>query len=303
MNILGKMNQPHFFSNSEQTVITYITKHPEQFRTATVKELAQQTYTSASTVIRLYQKLGCKNYNEFRLDYFSAVESRDSISSIDVNFPFSKDDSFSTVIKNMRQLSVNAIDDTLSLINEQTFQKAVNMLDQALTITVYGVGSNQSLAFDFMMNLLRINKQVHLPMDHQQLVISAASSDPSTQVALIISYTGETFETLEYCRLLKQTKTPMICITNLGNNSISDLCDISLKIVTKEKMFSKIGTFSSKLSIMILLDILYSGIFQKNYDQNLSILLEKRKRTTLFRSKVPFLNENEFDNDQTKTQN
>lgn len=93
MDILGKMSQPHFFSNSEQSVITYIINHPEQFRTATVKELAQQTYTSASTIIRLYQKLGCKNYNEFRLDYFSAIESRDSISSIDVNFPFSKEDS------------------------------------------------------------------------------------------------------------------------------------------------------------------------------------------------------------------
>lgn len=295
MDILGKMSQPHFFSNSEQSVITYIINHPEQFRTATVKELAQQTYTSASTIIRLYQKLGCKNYNEFRLDYFSAIESRDSISSIDVNFPFSKEDSPSALIQNMKQLSISAIEDTLSLINEQTFQKAVDLLDQAHIITVYGVGSNQSIAFDFMINLLRINKYVRLPMDHQQLVISAASSSPAEHLALIISYTGETFETLEYCKLLKETKTPMICITNLGNNSISDLCDISLKIVSKEKMFSKIGTFSSKLSIIILLDILYAGIFQKNYEKNLSILLEKRKKTTFFRSGVPFLSEMEQD--------
>lgn len=291
MDILGKMKQPHFFSNSEQAIITYIMEHSEAFKKATVKELAHISYTSSSTVIRLYQKLGYQNYSDFKLDFFSALESQ-SIAHIpiDANFPFTKDDGFSTIVKNMGILSVNAIDETLSLIDETLYQNVIKLLDNADFIDIYGVGTNQNLAFDFKMNMLRINKLVNIPYDHQQLVINAASSNPK-HVSLIISYTGETHETIEYCRYLKTTGSPMICITNMGNNTISDLCDISLKIVSREKMFSKIGTFSSKVSIMMILDILYSGVFILNYDENLDMIIKKRKATTSFRSTFPSLSE------------
>jgi len=287
MDILGKMKQPHFFSNSEQAVIDYISKQPDILKKATVKELANTTYTSASTIVRLYQKLDCQNYSDFKLQFLSAVENRKgTLTSIDANFPFHKGDSFSDLSKNIGILSCDAINETLSLIDETIYQKAIDILHNADHIDLYGVGTNQSLAFDFKMNLMRIGKNVNVSHDHQQLTISAAYSTPG-HVALIMSYTGETHETIEYCRLLKKSKTPMICITNIGNNTISDLCDISLKIVSKERMFSKIGMFSSKMSIMLILDILYSGIFVKNYDDNITLLFNKRKITTNFRSNVP----------------
>ena len=54
----------------------------------------------------------------------------------------------------------------------------------------------------------------------------------------------------------------------MGSNSISDLSHLSLDIVSREKVFSKIGLFSSKYSILMVLDLLYSGIYRENYEEN-----------------------------------
>ena len=292
MDILSNMKQSHFFSASEQAVIDYIFSHPSDIQSATVKELAHSTFTSPSTVIRLYQKLGCKNYSDFKVQIAAAMAQKEPAPQIDANFPFSENSSFGEITENLDSLCCDSIHETLTLIekDQHLYEKAIELLYGTDQITIYGVGTNQSLAYDFQLNLLRINKKVSIPSNHQELMISAAYSKPS-DAAIVISYTGETSETIEYCRLLHQSRTPVICITNIGNNTISDLSDVALKIVSKEKMFSKIGIFSSKYSIMLILDILYSGIFQKNYHDNINLLISKRKISTNFRSNVPPLKE------------
>ena len=131
----------------------------------------------------------------------------------------------------------------------------------------------------------RINKEVTTSTSQQEQLIKAATSNKD-RVALIISYTGETKDILEICQLLKVSETPMICISSVGNNSISDLCDITLNIVTWEKMFSKISTFSSSVSTLLVLDILYAGLFARDYDKNKQRLLKVKANTTGFRSKI-----------------
>lgn len=288
MDILSNMKLSHFFSGSEQAVINYIFNHPEDIEYLSIRKLSEYTFTSTSTIIRLYRKLGCKNYSEFKIQLCSALQNNAHQNiNIDANFPFKKNDTFLETNHNLGLLISNSINETMALIekNEEIYKKCIDILYNAEVIDFYGVATNLSLAFDFKLSLMRINHKVNVPISYQEQILSAAYSSPK-HVSIIISYTGETTETLKCCKLLKKTGSKMICITNTGNTSISDLCDYSLHIVSKEKMFSKIGMFSSKYSIMVILDILYSGIFQKNYDDNIKLTIEKRMLTTPFRSKV-----------------
>lgn len=291
MNIITKMKQSHYFSASEQSIIDYLLKNPEEIRPLTTKQLADRCYSSSSTVVRLCRKLDCKGYNDFKILFLSEIEKTNkAITTIDANYPFQKNASLPEVCNSLKNLYADAIFETTSLIDYESYKKAASILYKAKYIDIYGAATNQSLAYDFKMNMLRINHKVNIPMSHQELVVNAAYSTPE-HASIVISYTGETPETLEYCKLLKATGSPMICITSLDNNSISDYCDISLKIVSKEKMFSKIGMFSSKISIMLILDILYSNIFLIDYDENIKLTQEKRKITTPFRASAPFLEE------------
>jgi DNA-binding MurR/RpiR family transcriptional regulator len=95
-----------------------------------------------------------------------------------------------------------------------------------------------------------------------------AAMSTKKNCAILISYSGESSEILQIARLLKNNRVPMIAITSIGENSLSKLADVVLRITTREKAYSKIAGFSSSESISLILDILYSCYFSLDYKAN-----------------------------------
>ena len=66
------------------------------------------------------------------------------------------------------------------------------------------------------------------------------------------------------------------------------MADCALRICTREKLYSKIATFSTDASFEYLLDVLYSCVFRRDYDKNLQLKIQPaqaiergRTRTTV----------------------
>ena len=60
----------------------------------------------------------------------------------------------------------------------------------------------------------------------------------------------------------------------MGDNQIARMSDCNLSITTRERLYSKIGNFTSNTSIIYLLDLLYSVVFAANYQKNLTHLIQ-----------------------------
>ena len=76
---------------------------------------------------------------------------------------------------------------------------------------------------------------------------------------------------------LKQRNCPIITITSIGENSLRQYADCSLFMSTREKLNSKIAPFSTEYSLSLILNILYSGVFSRNYDSNYEIKVKRTK--------------------------
>lgn len=70
-------------------------------------------------------------------------------------------------------------------------------------------------------------------------------------------------------RFLVRKKVPIIAITSIGGNTVSEHASAVLSITTREKPYSKIAGYTSALSFHLVLDILYSCIFERDYSKNL----------------------------------
>jgi DNA-binding MurR/RpiR family transcriptional regulator len=68
---------------------------------------------------------------------------------------------------------------------------------------------------------------------------------------------------------LKKKKVPVIALTSIGENTLTKLADCILRMTTRERLYSKIGSFTTNDSICFLLDVLYAGVFSKDYKYNL----------------------------------
>ena len=98
------------------------------------------------------------------------------------------------------------------------------------------------------------------------------------RIALIISYSGETSDLVRYAKILKEKKTPIILITSLGDNQLSRMADYILHLDSREKIFNKIAPFSSQISMEYVLNLIFSCIFLKDYNENIAAKISYDKK-------------------------
>src|SRR5699024_10899074 len=104
-----------------------------------------------------------------------------------------------------------------------------------------------------------------------------------TDCAIFLSFTGRNNNILLAQEIVKENKTPIISITSVGENPIAKNSDCVLHLSTREKLYSKVGEYSSTISLVYLLDVLYSLVFQLDYSNNLEYL---KKTGKLFNDSV-----------------
>lgn len=276
MLLIEHMKVEHF-SDAEQTLVDYIISHPEELDTMTTTQLAKLTHTNPTSLIRVAKKLGYNGWTDLKDAYLKEWGYLNShYNSVDANLPFSKDDNLITIANKMATLEQNTISDTLSLIDYQELQKAQSLLLQAREIKLFGSHTNAMISQEFVTKMRRINRNVSIASTYHYIDYEAYHST-SDMCAIVISYTGENEVMLKCINMLRANNVPIISLTNIGDNTISSLSDCSLRITTREKLYSKIGNFTSNTSIIYLLNLLYSAVFANDYDVNLDHIISVGK--------------------------
>ena len=283
MSIMTQLEFELNFSNSEKNIARYILNHGETVLNLSIKQLAKNTYTSPATIVRLCHKLGLEGYQDFKIKY-SAELQYDNKNLIDVNFPFSKDDSTWQIVNKIAQLHQEALQDTLNLIDIDNLNQIVALVDQAKKIYLFGFGNSLLVGLDFQHKMMRINKLVEIrPNSGEQGFLSYTCT--TEDIAIIISYSGETNELIDIAKSLKRRHIKVVAITSIGDNRLSKYSDYLINTGSREKIFSKIAPYASKTSISYILDLIFSCLFKLNYDQNIE---EKLNNDKMFDHRHPF---------------
>lgn len=280
MDLIERLNHHDDFTEAENAIIQFILDNPSKITAnTTAAQIAQVAYSSASTVVRLCRKLGYSSFAEFKTNFITQYRKHeDAVIYVDATIPFKNSDSPKHVLKQLTGLEAITLDQTLSLIDYDTYDRVIRMLVSAKCIDVYGAGSNVKLLYDFATKMGSIHRQVSINPDHHQQLLCAASNF-TDHCAIIVSYSGETAPTLQYASLLKKGGIPSISITSNHHNSLTAITNEHLYLASSENTAhqnTKIGSFSSGISILTLMNYLYAGVFLHDYDSNYEILLNDR---------------------------
>lgn len=268
MSVLKKLEIGNHFSASEKVIAQYILNNTEEVLNLSTVKLAQKTYTSPATIVRLCQKLNYKGYNDFKMDLATNLQYVLSHrENINANFPFDKNINISHISNTIVKLYKESIDETMHILDQEQLRKSILLLDKADVIDIYGVSGPLRMASDFQYKMFRIGKRVNIaPMVNEQLFQAALSNQK--HCAILVSYSEETEEVINAAKILKIQKTPMIGITSLGENQLSQYCQYILNLDSREQIYNKISTLGSTISIHLVFDILYTGIFSRHYEES-----------------------------------
>lgn len=267
MLIIHKIENTHF-SASEALIVDYILEQGENIKNMTVNYIAKETYTSGPLLVRIAKKLGYSGWNEFKEAYLQELDYLYAASDVDASIPFVVNDDFMNIANNISQLEIDTIKDTMSLLKHDDLYAAMRILRDAEVIDMYGVSGTVLFAEDFAEKMFYIHKNVNICRLTGDAKIQAVMSNEK-HCAILISYSGETEFMINVAKILNKKKTPIIAITSIGDNTLSQLSHISLHISSREMLHTKIGEFATSQSIKCILDILYGCIFSLNYQKNL----------------------------------
>ena len=259
MLIIHKLEHTHF-SSSEAIIIDYILEQGLKIKNMSANSIAKATFTSAPLLVRIAKKLGYSGWNAFKEDFIAELEYLFKEQKVDASIPFVVSDDIMTISNNIGQLQIDAIQDTMSMLNHDDLQTALRYLRNAKELDLYGVSNNLLLAEGFRSKLFYIHRNVNICRLPGNPKVQAAMSD-ETHCAILISYSGETEFIIEVAKVLKKKETPIIAITCIANNRLSKIADVTLRISSREMLHTKIGDFATTTSIKYLLILLCRNFF------------------------------------------
>ena len=254
-------------SKQELKVANYILKHAEDVSKMTVAELSKKCKSSAATIMRFCYSLNYSGYREFIKALYSDIQNKihedDSIYDID------NDDitgmSVSSTIYSVCKMNMRALDATLKVISTDEVEKAINLIDKANKVYIYALSGSKVVAYDAVFKFQRLGIDAQAYDDPHSQILSASILNKN-DVAIVISYTGETIDILNTANLLKKKGTPIIAISKYGTNPLSKIADINIQHSSLGKGLKTYSTRSRTVQHNII-DILFVGLSQIRNDK------------------------------------
>ena len=136
-------------------------------------------------------------------------------------------------------------------------------MNQAKVLDVYSSSANLHLAKNFKFQMQEIGCLINVPDEDYVQRLSAANSDEN-HLAIVISYGGRGQTTIEVMKILEENKTPILLITSSQNNPFLEKAREVLYLSSNENHYNKISSFSTRFSILMVLDVLYANYFNQN---------------------------------------
>lgn len=257
-------------SDARRTIGEFILAHKEDLLDYSITDVANAAYTSKASVVRFAKSLGYEGWKDFRRDFLVELrKEQDFASHIDVNYPFTKDDSGEEITAKLAVVSAVSIEETRQMIDWAVMNRIVNLMQRADRIVIFAVSPNTFVCDLFRRKMLTIGKYVQVcqPKEQGITVRSLTRSD----FALIVSYSGNNpeIEPNRVVNFLKESRIPCAAITSAGQNYLHQSLENVLSISSHEHLYTKIGNFATEESLLYLLNILFALYFQRNYERNM----------------------------------
>lgn len=251
---------------------SYLLEHPQAPLELSIMELAEKTKTSPATVTRFCRLLGYAGFVPFRVSIASEVGRSDARESwkADIGRAFGPDDSTQDVLSTLVNAHTRSLQETASIMDLALMNKIARRIAMSSHVDIYGIGGSAVMAKELQSRLYRIGINAHHWSEVHAGLTSAAIQDTNS-VAIGISNTGRTEETLQMLREAGEAGALTVALSNNPGSPLADSADASI-ITSVHEQFLQPDDLSAKHVQLLVLDLIYLLVAQVNFAKSTSKL-------------------------------
>ena len=247
-------------SPAEDRVAERVLADPRGTAAMTISELATAATTSETTVLRFSKRLGLSGYPRLRLALAeeSARPRALPASQTDIRAGDSIDD----VIRKIALSDASAVEETAEQLDRDTLAQTAKSIARAVRVDIYGSGASAVVAADLQQKLHRIGCLAFAWSDPHIALTSAALLGPR-DIAIGISHSGTTHETIEAISTAKAKGARTVAITNFPLSPLAKTVELVLTTAARETSLRS-GATASRIAALTVVDCLYIVVAQRN---------------------------------------
>lgn len=251
---------------SEQKVADYVIGHMEEIPKISLGKIASECHVSEPTVLRMVKALGYHGLREFRNAVISAIalSKEEQPGTVLYGYSLSKEDELKDIPRKVVTTTAKILEENLKNISIKTYEQVIKVLKGARMIDIYSVENSNVIAKDLLTKMLYLGLNCrHMDDTYHQRI--AASNLTEKDVAIGISYSGCSEDTIKAMKSAKKSGATTIAITNFKDAVIRRYADL-LICTSQDQQFYGDAIFS-RASQIVLVDMIYMGLIASDYDK------------------------------------
>lgn len=250
-----------------QRVAELILADPAAAARSTIVELAERSGTSPATVTRFCRALGFVGYAELRLAIAGETgrASRTGGWTMDIGREIQPTDPLQRVLGQIMAADTQAMHDTASLLDLGEVERAAEAIARADRVDIYGASGSALVGGEMQFCLHRIGIAAWAWTDVHNGLASASLLKPG-DVALGVSHSGQTRETIEMIAEASSRGATTIALTSFPRSPLAEVADIVMLTATQATTFRP-DALSARHPQLVVLDLLYIAVAQRTHER------------------------------------
>lgn len=277
--LLEQLSDGDNFTSNEKDIARFILNNIDDVGGMTSEQLANLSYTSKATVVRLCKKLGLKGYKEFKVKLIVEINQNKRINQMLANEPITNESTCQDIIGTLPILYDKAITHTRLSLNKDSLNRLSSVLKNSDKIEIYGTGISymlaQTAAFKFA--TLGVECSAYESINAHAL----AAQKQKRTLTLLISFTGANRTVARIAEYLsKTTDNYVIGILGPYSGEIEQWCDEIIEIPNRDSSLS-LDIITSFTAANYIMDIIFSLVLSSNYAEHLQTSIKTLKYESL----------------------
>jgi DNA-binding MurR/RpiR family transcriptional regulator len=239
--------------------------HPRAALELSITELAERAGTSPATVTRFCRSIGYAGYPALRVG-IAAELGRSSAHETwrsDIGRVFNPGDTSEQMLSALLAAHSTALESTAKRLDHVAAQRVAEAIAACGHLDIYGIGGSAMIAKELQARLYRIGVNAHAWIEVHDGLTSAAVLD-SRAVAVGVSNTGRTVETIDMLELAKSAGALTVAITASADSPLAAVADLHLSAFAPGDYLQP-DDLSAKHAQLLAIDLLYLLVAQQDF--------------------------------------
>ncbi len=262
----------HELSPTNQKIGLWIIEHQHKIPTMDSEQLASEINVAQSSIIKFCQKVGKKGFTAFKIALSEELGRNKHQHKIPLHNQITADDSMLVIAQKLANDKIQAIIQTTEAINHANFESAISAIDKAKKVQILGIGGSALTAKDLSFKLLKLGINCLAESDpHVQIAI--ASTLTSSDVQLVISFSGKSKEIQLATKTAAEKGACIIAITNNKKSPLSQNANICLYSIADE-IKNRSSSIAARSAQNTITDFIFMAMIKKREEMAQHLLYE-----------------------------